>query len=102
VVTSLKCLESEVNCRRLDSNTVSISLTLSWTCSEPWQRFEIYQITADKSTVFLGVAYCMSYAVSQLALPRSQTEAQFVVQAVTYSQRKLPLNDCPTITVYWS
>jgi hypothetical protein len=106
MVTSLKCLESEIKSRTLNSNTLVITLTLSWTYdssnTEPYERFEIYNLAADGSTVFLGLAYSMSYVVSELALPRSQEEARFIVQAVSCSQRKQVLRDCPLITVYWS
>ncbi len=106
MATSLKCLESGIKCRIMDSNTVAITLTLSWTYdssnTEPWQRFDVYQVSADGSTVFLGLAYCMSYIVSELVLPKAQKEARFIVQAVSCSQRKQALKECPAITVYWS
>ncbi|XP_028413134.1 cytosolic endo-beta-N-acetylglucosaminidase-like [Dendronephthya gigantea] len=105
-VTSLKCLESKIKTRTLNANTISITLTLSWNYdssnSEPWQRFEIYHLTADNSKVLLGMAYSLSYVVCDLALPRSQKEAKLTVQAVSCSQRKRALAECPVITVYWS
>ena len=106
MVTSLKCLESNIKTHTLNANTLAITLTLSWNYdnsnSEPWQRFEIYHLTADNATVLLGMAYSLSYIVCQLALPRTQNEAKFTVQAISCNQRKMPLRNCPVITVYWS
>lgn len=104
-VTSLKCLESEIKSRALDPDTMAITFTLSWnydiSSTETWQRFEIYQLAADNLTVFLGVAYSTSYVVSELAIPRTQKEARFIVQAVSCNERRQILRDCPAITISW-
>lgn len=106
-IYGLKCLESEIKCHVIDENTQATTVTLSWNYDnslniERWERFQIYHLQDGDKNVLLGYAYCLSYVVCNLHIPRTQTEIKFCVQAVSVCQRKAKLEDCPTIIVNWS
>lgn len=84
----------------------SLSLTLVWNCPMNDGQFDkpvhynVFRATED-SNLFLGRAFVEAYRVCQLPVSKNCSSVEFVVQIVTQSGLKKPLQECSRFKLNW-
>ena len=63
-------------------------------------HYNIFRVTQD-SNMFLGRAFVEAYRVCQIPVSKSCSSVQFIVQIVTRSGLKKPLNECSVFKLNW-
>ena len=63
-------------------------------------HYNIFRVTQD-SNIFLGRAFVEAYRVCQIPVYTNSSSVEFIVQIVTQSGLKKPLQECSRFKLNW-